>query len=407
MKNLWKKTVEKKEVPAATTPPKSDEPAAQKPDAAPAPDASAPETPVIESILKPKHASSDDAKAAVDGQLPERPEDHFPEPPQNASDQVKMQWGEMKKANRALRYDLIAKDAQLGELRKKLETGVPGATSPEIEQLRAEHKAALDRLAILDIRSHPDYVRQYSEPKNALLNEAKQVISYNMKPDAAAPDVEGLLSKPQKEFNSVVAELTKDMNSVDAQQARDALIQAYRLNQKEQAVLAKPQELQRGLQSQALEKQKKAFEKVWSSAADGAGTLAELTVPKGATAEEAKEIQAYNQALGTVRSNAEKLAFSQMDEGGVATMASKAAALDFVFEHGIPRIEKRYAQAVATIANLEKELRSLRSATSPQAQGDPSNAPARGSRSTNGQPDFLSLARETVPGWGRGKAGGR
>ncbi len=244
------------------------------------------------------------------------------------------------------------------------------AEKAEIERLRTEHKAAVDRLAILDIQNHPDFSRQYTQPKKAALATAAEVIAYNEK---TAPDMVALLTKPMKEFNATVSELTKDMNSADAATVAQSLRQARELQTQEQAALSSSSELRTQLQAKTQLEQKRAFEAV---AAEVVPHFAKRDITDGMSPEERQSVLDYNQSVETLRTRAEAQAFGKVSERDVATMAFKSAAMDHLVTHAVPYLERYAASQNAIIANLTAELQSLRGGNAPANLGGVKQASA-------------------------------
>src|SRR4029079_2674225 len=110
----------------------------------------------------------------------------------------------------------------------------------EVERLKAEHKALSDKMALIDVASTPDFQRQYTLPKTKAVAEASEVLAYSGKEGV---DVNALLGKDRKNFSAAVAELTKDLNPMDATTVQTALRDAYRISTEEKAALANSSQL--------------------------------------------------------------------------------------------------------------------------------------------------------------------
>ncbi len=246
-------------------------------------------------------------------------------------------------------------EAQLNLLRKATPAEVA-----DVERLKTEHKNALDRLAVLDLQNHPDFTRQFVEPKAKALAEASEVLGYNGK---AALDP-SILGKSQKDFNAAVAEMTKDMNSMDATTVQTAMRQAYKLSGDERAALAKASELRSGMAEKEALQTKQAFEKVYGNLGFE-NLISPKEAPADATPEGKAEVAAYNQALAQTRTIAEKNAFGRLSPDEAATVATKAAYLDIMVQHVVPVLEKGYAAVVAERNALAEELQAIRGLKQP------------------------------------------
>ncbi len=330
-------------------------------EAAPAPKAEA--APAKPAETKAEPASLHDNLAKKDAPKPV-PDNEWPgakdELPPNASPEAKKNFASMKEK---FKNDWLAEKNARADLEKQLatyKTATP-ADSAAAQETAARLKAAEDRLLVLDLQSHPDFVRQYVEPRNKALADAKEVLSFSGKEGA---DLNGLLGKPLKDFNASVSELTKEMNTMDATTVQTALRQAYQLQNGEKTALTKANELQQSLQSRSAQAQRDAFEAT-AKEFTGGDFLSPLPVPEGVSAEEKSQIEAYNASLGTLRPAAEKYAFGKVDEKGVAVLAHKAATLDFVQQNVVPRLRSEFAKlrsdytALAAAYEAVKGARSL------------------------------------------------
>lgn len=255
-------------------------------------------------------------------------------------------------------------EKKYNELNTQFETQKKTApvVSSETEALRTQLKEAHDKLAVFDIKSHPDFVKQFTEPKSKALAEANEVLAYSGKD---GKDLSMLLSKPLKEFNAAVAEMTKDMNSMDAQTVQNALRSAHRLTIEEGNALSKSSELSQQLASRAAANAQKAFESVAKELGPVGDFLSTIDIPDGISPEEKSALESYNQAVAQVRPNAEKIAFGKVDERGMAQTAFKAATMDFLIQHTIPRMEHEYRQIIDLVKSQNEELVALRGNKSP------------------------------------------
>ncbi len=281
--------------------------------------------------------------------------------PETAPEEQRSQFTELKRISRA-------QHKELADLKAKV--NAPTLPAPEVEKLRSEHKAALDRLAVLDLQSHPDFKRQYSEPKTKALAEVAEILSFS---DKGQVDLNGLLGKDRKTFSAEVTKLTEGLNPMDATTVQTALRDAYRVSQDEKVALTKAGELSQNLARQSESQAKQAFEEVSSNLGPLGEFLVTLDMPEGATAEERTEIEDYNASVSNMRQNVEKTVFGRTDEKGMAVLGWKAGTLDFLLSKGIPRMEKNYAALVQSHAALTAELAAIKGAKgSGPVSGDPS-----------------------------------
>ena len=329
-------------------------------------------------VAEPKPAEAP-LPAAADGKpaAPVVPTDDLDrmELGEKASDNARTNFAKLREVAKQERLAKAALERQLADLKTQQETLAKAAPqdTAEQERLRAEHKAMADRLALVDLKNHPDYVRQYEVPKTAALAEAKEVLDYNEIP----ANLESLMGKPLKEFSAEVSKLTKDMNSMDATAVQTSLRNAWKINNDATSALSKSQELAKALSEKSAHAQKQAVEKVWGTFKEAESILAKRPVPEGATPEELAEITSYNEAVQGLRSNYERNAFGRMTEEETAKLALKATTFDFIQTHGVKMMDRAYKGMEARALAAEKQLNELKAARSPgNMGGDPQKATA-------------------------------
>lgn len=330
-------------------PPQKAEPT-QQPSTA-KPPAEKPVTPAKpQPIIKPKDEAPPPA---------ELPEDKL-QIPANASPEAVKNFAQYK----ASMKEILANERKAradAEARINVHTAANPAEQAEVARLKAEHKAALDRLAILDLQNHPDFTRQYTQPKKTALATASEVLAYNGKEGI---DLAPLLGKPMKDFNAAVSEYTKDMNSADAATVAVALREARGLHAKESEALSKSGELHQQLQAKAAAEQKAAFESV---SAEVIPNFMKREITAEMTPEAKASAEAYNKSIEGLRQRAESRAFGKVTERDVATMAYKEQALDHMVTHAIPMLESHISSQNAIIAELTEQLAAVKGTRSPGA----------------------------------------
>lgn len=292
----------------------------------------------------------------------EHPEDKLGELPETASEVAKNGWKQLKLTAKQEREAAALAKKEAAELKAQIETlrKATPADASALDQLKSEKKALEDRLAVLDLQSHPDFLRQYSEPKKKALAEADMLLKDNGVGEA--PDFVALMSKPRAEFAKTVSELASKMNTMDAASFTSAMRDAYRIQGEERNALSKSSELHQQLQSKAAAAQKQAFEDTFGKLGPSDHLLTPLPIPEGASEEDKTAAASYNEAIKGIRSNAEKFAFGRLDEKGVAAIASKAAMLDFIVQHAAPRMDREHRALIEVNKQLVEEINALRGA---------------------------------------------
>ena len=280
-------------------------------------------------------------------------------PPEGLSEKGMQGWKALKtNANKEITEAKRKLDAALAEI-DTLKKATP-AEKADVERLRAEHQAALDRLSVLDVQHHPDFVNKYVAPKEKAISEAKTLLSDNGITDAV--DFDAMMGKSRAEFSKAVSELTSKMQDFDRTAFVTSMRDAYRLTGEAKSALANANDLKAGIESRTAAKQKQAFEETWGHLGDADNFLKPAEIPATASPEEKAELTAYNAALPSVRQAAEANAFGRLDAKGVAAIATKAAVLDFVIKTTIPRINKEFSTVVQERNQLAEELKAIKAA---------------------------------------------
>lgn len=230
----------------------------------------------------------------------------------------------------------------------------------DVAKLKADLQTAHDRLAILDIKSTPDFQNQFVAPREKALAEAQTVLTDNA--IEGAPKMGDLLDKPRAEFAKTVSELAKQLPAYDQAAFAASMREAYRLHGEEKGVLDKAGEFQRNLQAKMAQTQRNAFDTTWKEFGD---KVKPLPMPDNATAEVRADVDAYNTEMASIRTRAEQFAFGKLDEKGVSDMAAKAATLDFMAGKVIPRMQREFDQAAALIQDLTTELTAIKGKKNP------------------------------------------
>lgn len=263
-------------------------------------------------------------------------------------DAARTREAEAKKQAAEFQTKLDKAEADLAKYR----TNIP---NPEdAEKIKAENKAALDRLALLDFQSHPEYRRNFVEPKQKVAEQIKMLLTDNL---IEGVDLDALVGKPRIEFAKAVSEIESKMNSFDAGEFRASMRELAKLDQASKAAVGTHQQLADGLKQQSDMRARQAFENAIQE--NKSWILNPYKIEPGTPPEKAVELDAFNKGLTQIRSNAERYAFSPSDEKTSGAIAFKAAQYDFYTQHAIPRMVKDYQSAKETIAQMESALRDL------------------------------------------------
>ena len=249
---------------------------------------------------------------------------------------------------------------ELSDTRTQLETlrKATPAEIAEVEKIKGELKAMKDRMAVLDLPSTPEYFNQFTKPKDAALTEAKEVLNYTGKEQT---NLNAILGLQQKDFTAKVAELTKDMNIVDANIVINGLRTAYKIGGEERAALAQASDLKAGIEAKYAAQNKAAFEEEYRVL--GVESLMKpFEIPAGTSAEDRAVIEKANADMVKVRAQAESNAFGRLTPKTAASMALKAAMFDQHMTVRAPMFQKGLAVLQAKLAKAEGELQAIKAA---------------------------------------------
>lgn len=279
-------------------------------------------------------------------------------PPDNAKSRAG--WDELKKRateERRLRLELEQK------LKAAPATSpVDEATKARLAELEAQNKQFSERLKVLDLRSHPEFVSKYVQPAE----QAKQAMAAIAKSDEAQVNVDDLLSLKGKALNTAVSEAMDQMTPYARVKFQASLDAYFAAQAGADEALTKADEALKAMKTTNGAKSRASFDAVAGSYKDA--FLPAQVDDKAADADKAAAAS-YNEALAKIATQAEQYAFGQIDDKGVADLSHKAALYEFTMSHGIPRIAALYnaelGKSAARIAELETQVKAL-SAASPQ-----------------------------------------
>lgn len=279
-------------------------------------------------------------------------------------------WKELKTRAQAHAERAAKLERELSDLRKTAESSkatapVDEATRARLTQLETENKAFSDRLKVLDLRNHPEFVSKFVTPQD----QAKAQLAAVVKSEEVNINLDGLLALSGKKFNVAVSEALETLTPygrVRFQAALDGLL-AARVGAED--ALAKADESLKSFSQNSGARSRAEFDKV---AGQYNGLYAPISVDDKAADEVKQAAAAYNADLAAISKSAEQYAFGSLDETKAAELAHKAALFDFTVARGIPRIGELFnaelAANAATIAALEKQVKEL-TAASPRLDG--------------------------------------
>lgn len=372
----------------AATPPASDEPMndpapapapASTPPAAPAATPSAPAAPaasdplasVLKSAQKPAPAAAPAEPAAI-----EDIDKGLQAPPENAKSRAG--WDELKKRASEERRQRI-------ELEQKLKAApaaspVDEATKARLTELETQNKSYSERLKLLDLRSHPEFVAKFVAPAE----QAKIAMATIAKTDEVEVNVEELVTMKGKALNTAVSQVMETMTPYARVKFQAALDSFFSAQAGAEQAVAQADETLKSMKQNGGARSRASFDSVARNYSD-----AFLAAPIDDKAPDADKqaVAAYNAALAGISKQAETYAFGQIDETGVADLSHKAALYEFTMNHGIPRIASLYGAALtardAKIAELETQVKALTKSSPSLSGGSGAGSPGDGAPPAN------------------------
>lgn len=285
------------------------------------------------------------------------------EPDKGVSEAAKANFAKLREAYKSTKAERAAYQKQLDEMKAQIEaTKKASVTAPtaDYEALKSEHQKVLDRLAQVDYQNHPEFVSKYAAPKQAALAEVQEVLNYNDK----KADLVSIISKPLKEFNAALSEITKGMNEGDKTAVFTAMRNAHKLENASQEALKNAKGNMETLSQRSAYTTKAEWEAAWNE-----NGLSEWGKPADIPADAPEPVKSFiakcNDGKDSIRATAERYAFAGLSQRDTATVAQKAAVADHLIGKVLPATEEMLGHLYNELAARDKELASLKSARSP------------------------------------------
>lgn len=283
--------------------------------------------------------------------------------PKGSSEGQQKNWQRARSALESYKATVSAKDKELAELRSKLEISTKTTANPptaDYEAAKAQVKELSERLARVDYANSPEFLAKYKVPQDSALAEAQEVLTYNDK----KADLRTLLGKSPKELNAALADVTKGMNSVDQATVINAVRQAAKLESGAQEALKNAKANVENQQQRVLYQNRASFDQTWSRN-NTAQSLQKHEIPTDIDPQSKAYLEAYNAGVDSIRTTAEKYAFTPLSPDDTALVAQKAATCDFYEKHGIPAMDRFLNSLAAERDALAAENKALKAARNP------------------------------------------
>lgn len=282
--------------------------------------------------------------------------------------------------------EVAAAQKRITALEEQLKTAPVGTmTNAEVETLKKEHKALSENLLLVKLETHPDFQRQFVQPREQAQTTAAEILSSQK---VEGVDIAKLLTLPRAEFAKQVSEVAAKLPSFDATEFSAQMRQAYQLKQGESAALAKSHETYDALQKNRLESGVAAFNRAMSKVGgDITKLIPRVEPPKGATAEQIEKITKYNLDREKIQTVARQRVLESTSPDEVAMSGIKSAAYDFHVEQVLPAIIGEYQNLQRAYAELAAEYKAMKG-KNPNNMGFTPPIPP---------PDVLKKEMENVP----------
>jgi hypothetical protein len=282
-----------------------------------------------------------------------------PKVSEKSSEAFKLVKAQAKAHIAKLRSEQESASKRVEALETQLKTAPVGTmTNAEVEKMKSDLKAMSERVLLTDLQSHPDFQRQFTQPKAQAITAAAEILTSQK---VEGVDLQKLLALPRAEFAKQVSEVAAKLPSFDATEFSAQMRQAYTLTQSESQALTKSHDTYAAIQKNQTEQGVAAFNRAMEKVGgEVTKLLVKVTPPTGATAELVEQINAYNADIDALQGKARKLALEPSSPDEVAVSAIKAAAYDFHIKQALPKILGEYQNLQRAYAEKVAELEAVK-----------------------------------------------
>jgi hypothetical protein len=277
-----------------------------------------------------------------------------PDPKSKHAEDVKA----LKKAAIERGQKLSAAEKELADLRAKVDAAtkqapVDDATKARIAELETANKTYSERLRILDVKSHPDFQKQFVVPRDTAISTLKKIVTDEEVLDV---NIDQLLSLRGKKLNEAVSSVLEKLTPFSQGAFSAEVRKVLGLEEAAAQTLAQSEEFLKQHQTQSLSRNRAAFDRV---SKEFNGFFVPQVVDPKATPEQKVEAEKYNAAIADTAKLAEQLAFGTVDDTTAARMAHESANFRFLTVHALPKLGGMIVERDARIAELESQLASV------------------------------------------------
>lgn len=298
--------------------------------------------------------------------------------PEFKSDDSKQGWQDLKAAAKE-------RKAQINELQQKLERYEKGevsqANQATLDELRSQLEATQKRLAQYDVREAPEFQAKFEKPIQDNVAAMKEVAA-DFEIDVDSVKWDDFRSMSLKQAAEKVRDIADGDDILQGELMR-RVTDVVRLSREAKSALENASDFSEQIGKQRQIELKQTFDSV---SQEFEGGWAPEKVDESADPEVKQAAETYNQAIASIRTKAEQIAFGATGPKEIAQVAHKAANFDFMMEHGLPKIGRVYN---AVIQKQAAEIQALQDKLSGVTRAQPK---VDGRASSDGNSPGTSLA---------------
>ena len=285
--------------------------------------------------------------------------DEIPEPSKDSKSRAG--WDQLKNLAKEERAKRAALETQLKELAdKNVDKSVLEKTNARLTELERERNEYSEKVKVLDIQSHPEFVEKYVKPQQAALAAIKTSLT-----EAAVEgfDFTAFQAATPKEQKEMLASVLPNLDPITQQDVVSEFKKMSAASAGAKEALTNSTKTAEEFRNRLNATQKQVFDEVKSTYKV---RFHPIPVPEGAAEEEVARISAYNKELQEVTARAETTALKSTSMADMARAAIDASMLQFVLSRGLPRIQEVYSREIKSrdvkIGELTKQINAMKKA---------------------------------------------
>lgn len=257
-------------------------------------------------------------------------------------------------------------EAKSQQLEKELESyrSNQGNVDPKIVE---EHKQMSERLRQIDLESHPDFVRSFTEPMRKHSEKIDTVLKESGFDDITASS---LLALDRKEMQDRVQDIADSLGVFDKQDFLSSITSVMELRANKDEALKNAEQFKQQTGELHKRQMKDVFNQTFDKFVGGIESdfYEEIKIPDGSSEQDRKAFEEYNESVKNIRARSEAYASGTISPEGIAEVSTKAAHFEHFVSHVMPRFESALDNVIAERDALAREIAQLKG-TKPPAPG--------------------------------------